>query len=156
MGCGVSKPHSKVTLSKTKGKPFHSKKAVRWCEEIAKREKIHIQHAENGGEMCIAWKKKNGKSTTISFDGYCKKTNTVYEFHGDYWHGNPKKYDPNKRNEVAGKTFGELYKKTKARERYIKSQGYTLVVMWESEYDKNNSNKRKKNQKQEKMKTRKR
>lgn len=25
-------------------------------------------------------------------DGFCEQTNTVYEYHGDYWHGNPDIY----------------------------------------------------------------
>jgi uncharacterized protein involved in high-affinity Fe2+ transport len=30
----------------------------------------------------------------FKFDGFDPDTGTVYEFYGDYWHGNPKKYDP--------------------------------------------------------------
>lgn len=154
MGCGLSKSSRSKSKKRTversvlknsnRGdkpvakhdwKPFHSKKAILWCEEVAKREGVHIQHAENGGEHSIVWQKKDSRAVRIYFDGFCAKTNTVYEFHGDYWHGNPKLHPADEMNDVAHKTFGELYTKTKQRERYIRSQGYTLVVMWESDYD---------------------
>ncbi len=70
----------------------------------------------------------------LRVDGYSPPTNTVYEFHGDYWHGNPKIYDSEKYNDVSGFTFGELYQKTISKENLIKSLGYNLVVIWESDY----------------------
>lgn len=84
----------------------------------------------NGGEFEIPMYKSK-----IKFDGYCKETNTVYEFHGDYWHGNPSLYNSSDINEHTKSTFGELYTKTNKREEYIKSQGYNLVTIWESDYD---------------------
>lgn len=79
----------------------YSKKSIRWLEHIAKTSNIFIQHALNIGEYRHIYK----------FDGYCKETNTVYEFYGDYWHGNPKKYNKNIINKTVGKTMGELFKK---------------------------------------------
>lgn len=67
-------------------------------------------------------------------DGYCEDTNTVYEFHGDYWHGNPEIFDPDDVNSVNGKTFGELYRLTKERESLIWDAGYDLVVIWEKDW----------------------
>ena len=66
-------------------------------------------------------------------DGYCYETNTVYEFHGDYWHGNPKRFDPNDINKTNGKTYGELYTKTMERDQKIRDLGYNLIVKWESD-----------------------
>ncbi len=68
-------------------------------------------------------------------DGYCAETNTIYEFHGDYWHGNPKIYEPDYINEVNDKTMGELYQRTTERENEIISLGYSLIVMWESDFN---------------------
>lgn len=67
-------------------------------------------------------------------DGYDSKTNTIYEFYGDFWHGNPYKYKSFEINVVVKKTFGELYYNTIQRENFIKSQGFNLVTMWESAY----------------------
>ena len=52
-------------------------------------QEVSIQHAEKGGELRIPI----GESY-IQVDGFCKETNTVYEFHGDIFHGNPETEDP--------------------------------------------------------------
>lgn len=69
-------------------------------------------------------------------DGFIKKSKTVYEFYGDYWHGNPKIYKANERNRLNKKTFGELYRLTMQRERELKKAGYNLVTIWESDFKK--------------------
>jgi hypothetical protein len=67
-------------------------------------------------------------------DGYCEKTNTVYEFHGDYWHGNPKIFNPNEINKSVGKTFGELHENTLRKKEYILSLGFNYIEIWESDF----------------------
>jgi hypothetical protein len=69
----------------------------------------------------------------IKVDGYDPTSNTVYEFYGDFWHGNPKVYDSNKINPRNGKTFGYLYNQTIIRENRIK-QHYNLQTIWENEW----------------------
>jgi hypothetical protein len=91
---------------------------------------IIIQHGKNDEEFKIP-------NTRFKADGYCKKTNIIYEFHGDYWHGNPNIYEPNEET-YFGKTFGELYQQTLEREQLIKNLGYNLVVMWEYDWNKIN------------------
>lgn len=76
------------------------------------------------------------KELRMVFDGFDTKTNTVYEFHGDYWHGHPAKYLPENINPHLNKSFGELYEATKEREQKILDHGFNLVVMWEHEFDK--------------------
>ena len=60
--------------------------------------------------------------------------NTVYEFNGDYWHGNPKIFGPEKINKVTKNTFGELYRRTLEKEQKLRNMGYTVVSMWESDW----------------------
>jgi G:T-mismatch repair DNA endonuclease (very short patch repair protein) len=72
--------------------------------------------------------------TYYTVDAYDPTTNTVYEFHGDYWHGNPERFDPLELNERAGCTFGELYNRTVAKETTLKNDGYNVVVMWEKDF----------------------
>ena len=74
----------------------------------------------------------------IVVDGYDPQTNTVFEFHGDFWHGNPAIYDLNDINKKNNKTFGKLLQKTQKRSRLIKSHGYNLVSIWESDWEKIN------------------
>ena len=73
-------------------------------------------------------------------DGFCKSNNTIYEFHGDFWHGNPKKYiDTEFINTVSKKSMKTLYEKTIKRDNRIRELGYNLVVMLELDW--NNLNK---------------
>lgn len=67
-------------------------------------------------------------------DAYDAETNTIYEFNGDYFHGNPKKHNQNDLNVRLGIKFGDLYTKTLSKENIIKKAGYNLVVMWEYDY----------------------
>ena len=76
-------------------------------------------------------------NTIFKSDGYDPKTNTIYEFLGDYWHGNPKLYDFDKVNVNAGFSFKELNQKTFERFDEIKKLGYNIKYIWENEYNKN-------------------
>lgn len=67
-------------------------------------------------------------------DAFNPKTNTIYEFYGDFWHGNPKKYKKEKLNSVSKKTFGELYRKTLEKENAFLNAGYKVVFIWESDF----------------------
>lgn len=67
-------------------------------------------------------------------DGYDPSTNTIYEFNGDFWHGNPNKYNSEDINPITNSTFGYLYKKTLNKEKYFTNKGYNIVSIWESDY----------------------
>lgn len=113
----------------------HSKKSITWLNKVAERDKIQIRHAQNGGEREIVCRDESGKPFRFFADGFCEATNTVYEFHGDFWHGNPAIYRPDDYNAKARKNFGLLYRETKRKEQLIQQAGYKLVTIWESEYD---------------------
>jgi len=68
-------------------------------------------------------------------DAYDQETNTVYEFWGDYWHGNPERFDKDDMNKRVGITYGELYNKTTEKERILKEAGYTVISIWEKDFD---------------------
>ena len=106
-------------------KAAYSKMAIDYLNTISIKNNVTIQHAENGGEHRI-------KGSRFKADGYCDETNTIYEFHGDVWHGNPKTQDPD--YTIHNKSMEQRYKETKEREEFIKEQGYDLVVMWENEW----------------------
>lgn len=73
--------------------------------------------------------------TKYKGDGYCAETNTIYEFYGDYWHGNPEIYKPDTVNVVVGKIMRVLYENTITREELIKSMGYNIITMWEHTFN---------------------
>ena len=102
--------------------------AIAWLQSLERTTGTAIQH--RGNSPC----EYTLPGTRYSVDGYAAETNTVYEFHGNYWHGNPRVHNHNDVNERTGKTFGELYTQTKQREQAILDLGYNLVVMWEDEF----------------------
>ncbi len=108
-----------------KKRPY-SRKALEWLRS----QRITIQHAENGGEFKIP-------GTNYFVDGYDKKSNTIYEFYGDAYHGNPHKFLPNEKCHPYDKqlTAGLLYKRTREKEKIIKQKGFNLIVIWESDWD---------------------
>jgi G:T-mismatch repair DNA endonuclease (very short patch repair protein) len=95
---------------------------------VSNRYSIKIQHAENDGEYRIP-------GTRYRCDGFHKESNTIFEFHGDCFHGKPKKYKKNdKPNPFSNLTALQLYRKTKAREKELKELGYFVCTIWESDY----------------------
>ena len=67
-------------------------------------------------------------------DGYDHVTNTIYEFLGDYWHGNLERYNGEDTNIVNNKKFNILNKETFDRLNYLKSCGYRVIYIWESDW----------------------
>lgn len=105
---------------------MYSNKQIQWLNFISEYYNITIRHAENGGEFVLP-------NTNNSVDGYCEETNTIYEFNGDLWHGNPDIYDYDYTT-FMGVTSGYLYEKTKIKEELIRKMGYKLIVMWENDW----------------------
>lgn len=106
-----------------------SNKALAWLKEIATTTGADIQHALNGGEFTIP-------GTRYKADGFCRATNTVYEFYGDKWHGNLRVYKPDdKCHPFSNISADKLHKRTIERENTIKSLGYNVVSIWECDYD---------------------
>ena len=128
-GCwkGVGENNEFPTYFAGRAPHVSSRPAIEWMEYIMKKEGIHIQHEQNGGEVHII-------GTPYRVDGFCKETNTIYEYHGDYWHGNPDVYPSDEINKTNKRTMGELYENTIQREQVLRDMGFNVVVMWESEW----------------------
>lgn len=67
-------------------------------------------------------------------DGYDPDTKTIYEFHGDYWHGNPDIYEAHTYSGLGQQTFGDLYNQTQNRRQEFQRSGYTVIEMWETDW----------------------
>lgn len=70
----------------------------------------------------------NGKRFKV--DGFDPATNTIYEFLGYFWHGHPDFFraeEINPRNKIS---FGELYKKTLEKLKFLEDAGYKVVTQW--------------------------
>ncbi len=128
-------PGDHISISNPQGcqkcKPKkHSKMAIDWLNYMKVCYNADIQHNENpinNGEHRI-------KNSLYHSDGYCKETNTIYEFYGSYWHGDPKKYLPEQINATNNKSFGELYQNTLKKIEHCKNEGYNVVECWESDW----------------------
>lgn len=106
-----------------------SKPAQQWIDYLSIT-KPDIQHfySENG-EFSIP-------DSKYKADGYDEETNTIYEFHGDFWHGNPKLFNQDEVNKITKTTFGELFEKTISKEEFCKSKGYKYIALWENDWKK--------------------
>ncbi len=107
--------------------PQHSKVSIKWLNYLADEYGYNIQHAENGGEFTIP-------GTRHKVDGYCDKTNTIFEFLGDFWHGNPNLYNKNDINPRNKISFGELHEKTVNKKLAIINLGYKYIEIWEHDW----------------------
>ena len=79
----------------------------------------------NGGEHKI--------TNVGKVDGFCKATNTVYEFKGCFWHGCKKCYTENTINPWIQVEMGELQNRTEIKNKKIRDLGYNLVEVYECE-----------------------
>lgn len=80
------------------------------------------------------------KDLKVRIDAFDENNNICYEFLGDVWHGNPEttnQFDIHFRNK---KTMLELYIETFNRFDKIKSLGYNIIYIWESDYINNGLN----------------
>lgn len=71
--------------------------------------------------------KEENRQVTVNHrlvDGYLNDSKTVYEFSGDYWHGNPRSF-PEK---------SDKFLKTIEKLCYLKKSGYRIMHCWESQY----------------------
>ena len=111
----------------------YSKISIRFLNILAKELDIDIQHAENKGEYII---NDSELKCYYKADGYFEKDNKKYvvEFHGDYFHGNPKIYKPESICKLRSITFDELYKNTMNRMYRIKALGYEVIYIWEQDF----------------------
>ncbi|XP_072384507.1 uncharacterized protein [Diabrotica undecimpunctata] len=101
-------------------KDTYSEASIKWLSQFP-----DVQHALNGGEITIC---------SAKVDGYDACTNTVYQYHGCFWHGHPECFAPNTINHVNNEAMSDLYERTLWRAAQIKEAGYKLVEMWECEW----------------------
>jgi hypothetical protein len=82
-----------------------------------------LQHARSAeGERVICF---------FPVDGFHEPSNSVFQFHGCFWHGCPTCFkDRNAKNSVNLKSFDELYLNTTRRTRLMRDQGFTVIEKW--------------------------
>ena len=116
----------------------YSVSAMTWLTYIEKTENITLRHAWHP----LGEKKLN--DANVWADGYHSQTNTVYAFHGCFYHGhlackkNP--YSKQTKNPKLGKSMGDLHLETMRWNRKVKHFGYKLISIYECEWNEQISN----------------
>ena len=117
-----------------------SKKACRFLDKyMEKHPGTVVKHVHYDGVA----KEKIGKEHAVTLpdgtrtrvDGYIASTRTILEFHGDYWHGNPRRYRYDDVHPITKRTYGEMYIATMQRMRAMVDMGYNVKYIWEHEFD---------------------
>ena len=101
--------------------------ATEWLEWEAKINNVHIDHKFNNVEKRVGARR-------LPVDGFCRETNTVWQFQGCYWHGHRCHLNPNDYNEVRQVSSEILRKETESNSAYIRKQGYHLKEIRECEW----------------------
>ena len=135
-------PHDTIAVEPLRGwrgaQVNHPLKALQWLylkeKEIVKQEgsSDRIRHVRNGGEQTV-----RTAVTSYFVDGYDPVTRTIYEFHGCLFHGCPVCY-PNRQSRhyaTPDRTVEELYQATLNKRMALLREGYTVVEMWECQWD---------------------
>jgi very-short-patch-repair endonuclease len=131
--------------SKKIEKKYKNGEFTRFCmSNVSQKELDFIKHLVNklnlntndylsdyNGKQFFRHFKEIGQ--TFSFD--FKMNNKIIEFHGDYWHMNPKFYDKNKYNPLLEMKAQEKWEFDKWKKELIESHGYKVLEIWENEYD---------------------
>jgi hypothetical protein len=103
-----------------------SKPEIKWLDYLGIDEKFRQ-------------KKIKINNRSFKLDAFDKEKNIIYEFYGDFWHGNLNRYSPDSINCCCKKSFQELNDNTKEREKILLDNGYHLVTIWESDWDQLNN-----------------
>ena len=105
-----------------------SRIATEWLEWKAHDGGIFIHHQMNNTEKRIGERK-------IPVDGFHGPSQTVFQFHGCWWHGHICHLTKGKEmNEKRKRPMAELREETKETSKYIKDQGYHLVQIYECQW----------------------
>jgi|ERR1035437_1554172 hypothetical protein len=80
-------------------------------------------------------KNRNKKIGKFLVDGIDINNKIVYEFLGDYWHGNPEIYKCDEINRSNKECFGNLLQETYNRLNNIKNLGYNVKYIWERDWN---------------------
>jgi very-short-patch-repair endonuclease len=78
----------------------------------------------------------NKQISKYTVDYVNESTKHIIEINGDYWHCNPKLYKADYYNSSIGMSAAEKWKYDIERKIYLENLGYTVTIIWESDYKK--------------------
>jgi very-short-patch-repair endonuclease len=105
-------------------------------EEYLKKINVEFESEKLG---FLKFNKKLNRIFSPKVDILLKNKKFIIEVYGDYWHGNPKKYD---KDYIISRWDGkkkasEIWNYDKIRVSHLKSFGYKVIILWESDINKN-------------------
>jgi hypothetical protein len=114
----VRRAETQFRAEKTQPYGYMAREWLEWM--MSQYPGLHIRHAFNGPEKRVGARR-------LPVDGWDKQSNTVYQFHGCYWHGH---------DCPMGKSQGEearlkRWTRTVLTSSYIRLCGHFLVEVWE-------------------------
>jgi len=131
--------------------------SIEWLTYLGNKNGIEIRHARNKGEFQLR-NPKNGRFWPVDGchicgedkcsgdrEAPCQYNNHIWEFQGDHWHGNPKKYD--KDAMFHGIPYSEKQKKDEEKKKFYEEHRYVVNVKWESEWIEDKKEMKKRNEK---------
>jgi uncharacterized ubiquitin-like protein YukD len=118
-------------IKQTPNNHLSGQNCVKCTNKVSKRANAWLDSIHNDNiirEYTLPQNKKR------KVDGYDSTTNTVYQFHGSYYHGDPRAFNSCDLNKKLGKRFIELYTDTTIKDFQLLCWGYNLIVMWEYDW----------------------
>lgn len=101
-----------------------------WLKQVNKTYSLNIKMHSTGREQTISCQGKN-----IKVDGYDSKTNTIFEFLGDDWHGNPVVGNTKDKCHPHSETIRlKLFAESMLRLHKLQALGFNVVYLWERDY----------------------
>ena len=123
-------PQDKIAQIRPSGYDNHlfSSISIEYLEYLRQTTVPNLKHALNSGSGEI-------KIGRFRVDGFDSSTDTVYEFHGCFWHGCDKCVTNRYLlHPVRGVTMAKLYDDTLQRQILLENEGFIVKVMWECEW----------------------
>ena len=134
---GISIEEATEVLSSRRTSSFVSAAEINFVNALEEALGYEIKYTHKTKQFCL-WDKAERKS--YFYDICCSDRKKIIEYHGDYWHANPNKYDSNFIVKQAGLTASEIWKHDENKSRVARNRGFEIYVIWENEYIANGLN----------------
>ena len=115
-----------LSLSKGNEVVFQSKVSNNFFTELSKFIKNKKYIYTNKNEYWI-----NDNNKIYFFDFFFLKTKKIIEFHGDFWHCNPKLYNYSYFHPKLKKTAQEIWNQQEIKNNIAKNMGFEVLEIWE-------------------------
>jgi very-short-patch-repair endonuclease len=137
------KKHSDESIRKIKStiqEKYKSGNFNTYTRAISKAEREIINYLNDSNVNFIS--QYTIKGSPLRYDFYFPDKNLIVEYYGDYWHGNPNIYfEESLLGRGSNRYTAEMkWKSDREKENFAINSGYNILIIWESEFNKNKKN----------------